>query len=161
MRLSLRARLLLAVAAVALVGLVAADIATYTALRSFLVDRVDESLTAAHQPLIRSLFGSPDRSPGGDAGALAAAAPGAYVELRAPNGYAIVSQSTRGEFTTSRPRLPAKVSGLSTNGDESQTFFNVDSAAGQLFHFSHNINRAIIKRHIGAHPPSHRATILV
>ena len=53
MRLSLRARLLIAVAAVALVGLVAADIATYTALRSFLVDRVDESLTAAHTPLIR------------------------------------------------------------------------------------------------------------
>ena len=71
MRLSLRARLLIAVAAVALVGLVLADIATYTALRSFLVDRVDESLTAAHRPLIQSLFGPLDRSPGGDAGALA------------------------------------------------------------------------------------------
>ena len=51
MRLSLRARLLIAVAAVALVGLVVADVATYTALRSFLVDRVDESLAAAHTPL--------------------------------------------------------------------------------------------------------------
>ena len=127
MRLSLRARLLLAVAAVALVGLVAADIATYTALRSFLVDRVDESLTAAHRPLIRSLFGP---GPGGDAGALAAAAPGAYVELRAPNGYALVSQSTRGEFTTSRPQLPEHVSGLPSNGDEAQTFFTVDSTGG-------------------------------
>ena len=86
MRLSLRARLLLAVAAVALVGLVAADIATYTALRSFLVDRVDESLTAAHQPLIRSLFGPPDRSPGADTGALAAAAPGASATSRAWRG---------------------------------------------------------------------------
>jgi two-component system OmpR family sensor kinase len=130
-RLSLRARLLLAVAAVALVGLVAADIATYTALRSFLVDRVDESLSAAHQPLIRSLFGPLDRSPGGDAGALAAAAPGAYVELRAPNGYAIVSQSTRGQFTTSRPRLPEHISGLPSGGDDgSETFFTVDSARG-------------------------------
>ena len=123
MRLSLRARLLLAVAAVALVGLVLADIATYTALRSFLVDRVDESLSAAHRPLIRSLYGPPDRSPGGDAGALAAAAPGAYIELRAPDGSALVSQSTRGEFTTSRPRLPEHVSGLASNGEESQTFF--------------------------------------
>ena len=130
MRLSLRARLLLAVAAVALVGLVLADIATYTALRSFLVDRVDESLSAAHRPLIRSLYGPPDRGAAGDAGALAAAAPGAYIELRAPNGLALVSQSTRGEFTTSRPRLPEHVSGLPANGDESQTFFTVDSAGG-------------------------------
>ena len=130
MRLSLRARLLLAVAAVALVGLVIADIATYTALRSFLVDRVDESLTAAHGPLIRSLFGPLDRSPGGDAGALASAAPGAYVELRAPDGSALVSQSTRGEFATSRPRLPTQVSGLGSNSEDSATFFTVDSAHG-------------------------------
>ena len=130
MRLSLRARLLIAVAAVALVGLVLADIATYTALRSFLVDRVDESLTAAHGPLIRSLFGPLDRSPGGDAGALASAAPGAYVELRAPDGSALVSQSTRGEFATARPRLPDRVSGLSSNSDESATFLTVDSAHG-------------------------------
>jgi two-component system, OmpR family, sensor kinase len=129
-RLSLRARLLLAVAAVALVGLVVADIATYTALRSFLVDRVDESLAAAHRPLIRSLFGPLDRSPGGDAGALAAAAPGAYIELRSPDGSALVSQSTRGEFTTSRPRLPKRVSGLEANGDDTSTYFTVDSAHG-------------------------------
>jgi two-component system OmpR family sensor kinase len=129
-RLSLRARLLLAVAAVALVGLVAADIATYTALRSFLVDRVDESLSAAHRPLIRSLFGPPERAPGGDAGALAAAAPGAYVELRAPDGEALVSGSTRGQFATSRPRLPDHISGLASNGDESQTFFTVSAADG-------------------------------
>jgi two-component system, OmpR family, sensor kinase len=129
-RLSLRARLLLAVAAVALVGLVIADIATYTALRSFLVDRVDESLTAAHGPLIRSLFGPLDRTPGGDAGALASAAPGAYIELRAPDGSALVSQSTRGEFATSRPRLPDRVSGLGSNGNGSSTFFTVDSAPG-------------------------------
>ena len=131
MRLSLRARLLIAVAAVALVGLVAADVATYTALRSFLVDRVDESLTAAHTPLIRSLFGPLDRSPGGDAGALAAAAPGAYVELRSRDGTTLVSQSTRGEFTTTRPRLPEQVSGLDSNHDESATFFTVDSARGE------------------------------
>jgi two-component system OmpR family sensor kinase len=129
-RLSLRARLLIAVAAVALVGLVLADIATYTALRSFLVDRVDESLTAAHRPLIQSLFGPLDRSPGGDAGALASAAPGAYIELRAPDGSALVSGSTRGAFATSRPRLPDQVSGLGSSSDASATFFTVDSRGG-------------------------------
>jgi two-component system, OmpR family, sensor kinase len=130
-RLSLRARLLIAVAAVALVGLVAADVATYTALRSFLVDRVDESLAAAHGPLIRSIYGPLDRGPGGDLGALAAAAPGAYVELRSPDGRPLFSQSTRGEFTTTRPRLPDQVSGLDSNSDESATFFTVDSAQGE------------------------------
>ena len=132
MRLSLRARLLIAVAAVALVGLVVADIATYTALRSFLVDRVDESLDAAHRPLIRSLFGPPSRGPAdqGDAGALAAAAPGAFVELRASDGLVLLSQSTRGEFTTSRPRLPDRVSDLEPGSDDTTTFFTVDSAGG-------------------------------
>jgi two-component system OmpR family sensor kinase len=130
-RLSLRARLLIAVAAVALVGLVVADIATYTALRSFLVDRVDESLAAAHAPLIRSLYGppvGPRRGEGGNAGALAAAAPGAYIELRSSDGLVLVSQSTRGEFTTARPRLPAHVSGLDNSAEGDATYFTVDAS---------------------------------
>jgi len=47
-RLSLRARLVLGVIMLAAVGLVAADIATYTSLRSFLFDRVDNTIDAAH-----------------------------------------------------------------------------------------------------------------
>ena len=43
-RLSLRARLILGVIALAAVGLVAADVATYSSLRSFLLDRTDSSL---------------------------------------------------------------------------------------------------------------------
>jgi two-component system, OmpR family, sensor kinase len=129
-RLSLRARLLIALAAVALVGLVLADIATYTALRSFLVDRVDESLTTARRPLIQSLYGPLERGPGSDAGALASAAPGAYIELRASDGSALVSGSTRGEFATARPRLPDRVAGLGSSSDESATFFTVNSAHG-------------------------------
>jgi two-component system, OmpR family, sensor kinase len=134
-RLSLRARLLLAVAAVVLVGLVAADIATYTALRSFLVDRVDESLIAAHKPLIRSLYQPPPAiGPGGqgssDLAALAAAAPGAYIELRGPDGTAVVSVSTRGEFSKEAPRLPDEVEGLERAGDRGREFFTVDSNHG-------------------------------
>ena len=47
--LSLRSRLVLGVLALATVGLIAADLATYTSLRSFLIDRTDASLQAAHQ----------------------------------------------------------------------------------------------------------------
>ena len=43
-RLSLRARLVLAVLALATVGLVAANVATYSALSSFLIDRTDSTL---------------------------------------------------------------------------------------------------------------------
>jgi two-component system, OmpR family, sensor kinase len=115
-RFSLRARLLLAVTVVALVGLLVADIATYAALKSFLVDRIDTSLDTANRPLANFLLGPTD--PGGfgtdaaDRAALAAAAPGAYVDWRASDGAPIRSGSTRGPYTTDTPRLPTEVSGL-------------------------------------------------
>jgi two-component system OmpR family sensor kinase len=46
--LSLRARLLAGVLVLATVGLAAADVATYTSLRTFLLDRVDRTLEAGH-----------------------------------------------------------------------------------------------------------------
>ena len=55
-RFSLRARLLAAVAVVALVGLLVADLATYAALKTFLVDRIDSSLDSANRPLTNLLF---------------------------------------------------------------------------------------------------------
>src|SRR5437870_1985433 len=57
-RLSLRARLVLGVLALATVGLVAADIATYTSLRSFLFDRTDSSLESAHREAEAELLGT-------------------------------------------------------------------------------------------------------
>jgi two-component system, OmpR family, sensor kinase len=47
-RLSLRARLLLGVVLLSALGLVSADIATYSSLRSFLLHRVDTGLEAGH-----------------------------------------------------------------------------------------------------------------
>src|SRR5712691_8896362 len=54
-RLSLRARLLLGVVALAAVGLIAADVVTYSKLSSFLVKRTDSSLNAAHQAVEAAL----------------------------------------------------------------------------------------------------------
>jgi hypothetical protein len=50
---SLRSRLVLAVAVIAVVALLAADVATYSALRSFLDSRTDQALqqSAASLPL--------------------------------------------------------------------------------------------------------------
>jgi two-component system OmpR family sensor kinase len=53
----LRARLLLGVFALAAVGLAVADVATYTSLRSFLLDRVDRTLEAGHAQVERIAFG--------------------------------------------------------------------------------------------------------
>ena len=50
-RLSLRARLLLGVVLISLLGLLAADVATYKSLESFLIDRTDTSLDQAHHQL--------------------------------------------------------------------------------------------------------------
>ncbi len=64
-RLSLRARLVLGVIAIAAVGLVVADVATYRALSSFLLDRVDSTLDSVHPGIETALFGRPGaRSPG-------------------------------------------------------------------------------------------------
>src|SRR5919204_6793045 len=46
--LSLRARLVLGVIVLAALGLVAADVATYTSLQRFLLDRVDSTLDSVH-----------------------------------------------------------------------------------------------------------------
>jgi two-component system OmpR family sensor kinase len=63
-RLSLRARLLLGVIAIAGVGLVAADIATYGALKSFLLDRVESTLNSVHPGIEGALFPQPGAGPG-------------------------------------------------------------------------------------------------
>ena len=63
--LSLKARLVLGVVVLALVGLAAADIATYTSLRSFLVQRVDNTLESDHQSFEQRGRGGPGGFGGG------------------------------------------------------------------------------------------------
>jgi two-component system OmpR family sensor kinase len=127
---SLRARLLAAVAVVALIALLVADFATYAALRSFLVDRIDSSLDSANQPLTNLVLGqiSGRQQFGGDASdqaALAAAAPGAYVEIRLEGN--TWSGSTRGDYATSVPELPKK---LELKGRGDVRYMTVDAKGG-------------------------------
>lgn len=131
-RFSLRARLLAAVAVVALVALLVADFATYAALRSFLTDRIDTSLDTAEDPLTDLLFEQQLRGPqdpfGNDAtdrAELAAAAPGAFVEVRDAANTTVGSGSTRGSYATAVPRLPRRVTGLDETG--AVRYFTVDA----------------------------------
>ncbi len=118
---SLRLRLLLAIGAVATLALGAADVATYSALRSFLYKRVDASLDTAqiaveHRPLQDAAI---DRS----------APPGTFVELRGPADNierAVILAPPGGQQVT--PKLPNHIRGLTAgDGGEPRTYFTVEA----------------------------------
>jgi len=75
---SLRARLLVAVAVVALGALAIADVVTYQELRSFLYTRIDQSLEQSHMPIEAALGSEPPGGRGGvvPPGVTATTAPG-------------------------------------------------------------------------------------
>jgi two-component system OmpR family sensor kinase len=123
---SLRARLLIAVGAVALLALIAADVATYSSFKSFLFDQVDSSLETAHPPLEQAL----DSGQPLDIGTVARLAPGMFVEVRGPGGENLfdVPAFVRGGQQVT-PSLPAHITlGQATGGpgpDEPHTFLTV------------------------------------
>jgi two-component system, OmpR family, sensor kinase len=106
--LSLRARLVLGVIVLAAIGLAAAEVATYASLRSFLLDRTDETLQEAHFGIEHELRGG--RCPQSGSRPLPGASPGDYVELRGADGSVLCSdQAPSPSGATSPPRLPPTV----------------------------------------------------
>jgi len=108
---SLRTRLLAALSAAVLLALLAAGIATYSSLRAFLYQRVDESLRSVRPP--------GDRGPGRDGlGGPVFAGRGAFVQRRGPHGSISFSQVPRDlqgrEVTLD---LPEVIDGLETGQD--------------------------------------------
>jgi two-component system, OmpR family, sensor kinase len=123
-RLSLRARLVLGVLALAAIGLVAADGFTYTSLRSFLLTRVDSTLQAEHQGAERS--GEGDFSPGGSTGS-------DYVEIRSSSGKILYKSDVphfQGTPAPSPPKLPATITGLRQVGPDLVRYFTVPATSG-------------------------------
>ena len=122
-RLSLKARLLLGVIVLSAIGLAAADIATFASLRSFLVDRTDESLetlsSAAGFEVRESCFGPGERPPEG-------ASAGDFFQIRGPDGRVLctrqVAEITAAE-APSPPILPENVGAPS--------LFTADSEDGE------------------------------
>jgi two-component system OmpR family sensor kinase len=102
-RLSLRTRLVLGVLVLAAVGLVAADVATYNQLSSFLIDRTDNSLDADHRVVEGAIRHGGQLSAG----------PGLYIQVRTPSGRVLfTSQAPQfpGENALPLPKLPATIS---------------------------------------------------
>jgi len=134
-RLSLRTRLILGVMLVAAVGLLAADIATYSALRSFLFDRTDSALEDAHHSVDFALGHRPPRGgrdgPPSDEGSqpqrgpLTSAVRGYYVQVR--RGDTVVFGDSAPQFSggeqLSPPVLPESISFTSDGPDGEQVAY--------------------------------------
>ncbi len=144
---SLRTRLLVALGAVAFVALLVADVATYSALRSFLVGRVDQQLQTTHESIEQALEGpngggSPLGGPlpgGGSAPTDSASdgqdgtgcasqgttsalfqrlAQGTFVELLGSSGSVTAEQSYCERGGTELvPRLPTPITGFSATAN--------------------------------------------
>jgi len=102
-RLSLRARLVLGMLALAAVGLAAADVATYTSLRSFLFDRTDNTLNADHH-FVEGAFSNQDD--------LRAAGAGLFIQIRDTSGHVLFTSNPPrfpGQKSLSPPKLPATI----------------------------------------------------
>jgi two-component system, OmpR family, sensor kinase len=112
-RLSLRARLVLGVLAVGAIGLLAADIATYTSLRSFLLTRVDNQLDTDHIGLGAPRGPGPGPGEGFDDRFGPNPGGNAYLQLRAANGTTVLHTSgvphVPGTSVPPGPKLPATI----------------------------------------------------
>jgi two-component system OmpR family sensor kinase len=113
---SLRARLLVVLAALAVVGLLTADLVTYFSLRSFLVQRVDNSIIASANVLAHSQHIDPS-----DFRTVAASNPGGYVGLLSTSAVPQWGQFKvrPGEHAPPPPRLPA---GFARSFDATDTY---------------------------------------
>ena len=124
---SLRARLMLGLLALAAVGLLVADAISYAALRSYLFDRTDQQVQTAVQVVGRGLGAPqviqggrgrltipvPPPPPGGAPGSPPDLPPGIYGELRNPQGKVVDETRTFGQ---PKPELPAKIPVSSSPG---------------------------------------------
>src|SRR2546423_7006251 len=133
---SLRARLVLGVIVLAAVGLAAADVATYTSLRSFLFHRMDSTLQAAHPIVEGNVFGRRRGGTSEESGPIGAGAPGVdYVEVRTLAGRIVESGPTfefGEESAPAPPKLPAQVTLPSTTTAEGDrvTYLTVPAKSG-------------------------------
>jgi two-component system OmpR family sensor kinase len=122
---TLRVRLTLTLVVLVVIGLVASDIATYTALRSFLVRRVDQQLSSAALPVAGELL-SPDFHPGEVHGGPA----GIWAALYDSSGTK-VRQITPVTYGGSAPPSPPAITRPTANSDDTTaTPFTVASEDG-------------------------------
>ena len=108
-RLSLRTRLVLGLLLLAAAGLVAADVATYSSLESFLFDRIDSTLNNVHPGVEQAVFGGGEGPPG----ELGSTVQGDCISVRNLSGQTLEAQCVPaypGASTPPGPSLPKMIS---------------------------------------------------
>jgi two-component system, OmpR family, sensor kinase len=113
MTLSLRGRLLVGVIALTVLGLVVADIATFTSLQNFLVGRIDTQLRAGHSEATRQLGG-----PGGDGRQPSSFPVGTVAERVRPDGTVVAFTVTYPFGSTPSEARPVLPKALPNAGEE-------------------------------------------
>ena len=120
---SLRTRLIAGLVALVTVGLLVANVATYSALQSFLLERVDEQLSAAVEPVALDLESRIRAQRGGRPGPRALIPAGTYAVLVGADGAVLAELALRNDGPA--PRLPV---GLGTQ--QSETWHTVTAREG-------------------------------
>ncbi|MBO0885881.1 MAG: HAMP domain-containing histidine kinase [Acidimicrobiales bacterium] len=127
---SLRARLLVSLVALATLALAALDVATWAALRSYLLGQIDQQLQAAQGPVSQVLFNENFNLGQGSTALLPA---GTYGLLTDATGHVIGKGFLVPAARTSPPALPSHYSSTpSGNQAPIGTTFTVDAVAGSL-----------------------------
>ena len=128
---SLRTRLLLALLGLVAAGLLVAGFVTYSSLRSFLLERVDQQLREARGPVALTLAstqipGLPEQGGPGQPNL----PPGTYGELRSADGIVLNKISfAYGTETQPTPQLPSPLPGATVEV-AGGTLFETDAAGG-------------------------------
>src|SRR5665213_1286473 len=132
---SLRIRLLLAIGAVALIALLAADIATYSALRSFLYTQVDQSLFVPQLPPHQDLggFGSPAAIPFSPSQLSRECHPrspilGGFCQVRSPSGAVLLQNAAQENGHSYTPRLPKHITGFTVHPNHTSAAYFTTTA---------------------------------
>ncbi len=126
---SLRARLLITLLLLTGAGLAVADVATFGALRSFLLDRMDQQLVTARQPAAIALSTDGGEGPGGPPGGVFVP-PGTYAEFRDASGTVVNAITFSYEDPGLDPglRIPEELPGSGAEG--TSAYFTCASEAG-------------------------------
>jgi two-component system, OmpR family, sensor kinase len=108
---SLRGRLLLGLIALVVAGLLVSDVATYSALHTFLIGRVDKQLSDARFSAPDYVLSELEHESGRPGPPPSSTVPtGIYVEIRAPDGSSVHQTfAGYGESPSARPVLPSQL----------------------------------------------------
>lgn len=141
---SLRSRLLIAIGVIAVAALAIADVVTYSALQSFLYQRVDQQLDASHGFIENTLntgtvfrcagpgpFGGEGSSaPGSGQGPPSNAIQVSAVQVRTTSGALVGDQSCPAYVnnTAYTPQIPSAITGFSSEDNTEVAYFTTPSA---------------------------------